>query len=113
GNMRILHEAMLADTQEAGGTGIRAAVPGLEICGKTGTAQVMDIHNKTVEETTWFASFAPYANPRYAVVVMVEMAVNTGSRGKTCAPIAAAIYRALLERERAEANRNQRIAKTN
>ena len=28
--------------------------------GKTGTAQVMDAHNHTIADTTWFASFAPY-----------------------------------------------------
>lgn len=111
-NMKIVHEAMLADTQEAGGTGVRAAVPGLEICGKTGTAQIME-GRKTVAETTWFVSFAPAANPRYAVVVMIETAVNEGSGGKTCAPIAAKIYKALLERERALSNRSQGVAKVN
>jgi penicillin-binding protein 2 len=112
-NLRILHEAMLADTQEAGGTGVRAAVPGLEICGKTGTAEVMDSSGAKKAETLWFVSFAPYVNPRYAVVVMVETPVNAGSGGKTCAPIAANIYRALLEREKAQANKPQRLAKAN
>ena len=44
----------------------------MRICGKTGTAQVMNEHNQEIDRTTWFASFAPYENPRYAVVVMVE-----------------------------------------
>jgi len=111
-HLKIVHEAMLADTQEAGGTGVRAAVPGLEICGKTGTAQIME-GRKTIAETTWFVSFAPAANPRYAVVVMIETGVNEGSGGKTCAPIAAYIYKALLERERAVADRGQGVAKVN
>ena len=62
---------MLAET-EAEGTGHAAQVPGLQICGKTGTAQVMNAHNQEIDRTTWFASFAPYENPKYAVVVMVE-----------------------------------------
>ncbi|HZI32840.1 MAG TPA: penicillin-binding transpeptidase domain-containing protein, partial [Candidatus Binatia bacterium] len=82
-NMQILHNAMLAETQE--GTGQASQVAGLQICGKTGTAQVMDEHNREVGVTTWFASFAPYDKPRYAVVVMVEGGTYGGT---TCAPIA-------------------------
>ena len=98
-SLEILREAMLADVEE-GGTGARAAVPGLSICGKTGTAQVMDARGKTIGNTTWFASFAPFEKPRYAVVVMIEIEVNTGGGGTTCAPIAGNIYRALLDSER-------------
>ena len=47
--------------------------------------------------TIWPASFAPYEQPRYAVVVMVEDGV---SGGKTCAPVAGHIYAAILERDR-------------
>ena len=112
-HLKIVREAMLADTEEAGGTGIRAAVPGLDICGKTGTAQVMDSHNKTIADTAWFASFAPAGNPRYAVVVMIETDVNAGTGGRTCAPIAGNIYRALLERERAGTNGTPAMAKAN
>ena len=98
-NLEILREAMLADV-EAGGTGAKAAVPGLAICGKTGTAQVMDSHGKTIADTTWFASFAPFEKPHYAVVVMIEIEVNAGTGGNICAPIAGSIYKALLESER-------------
>ena len=108
-NLKIVREAMLEETQP-GGTGAGAAVPGLDICGKTGTAQVMNEHNKTVAETTWFASFAPYDNPRYAVIVMIETDPNAGTGGKLCAPVAANIYRALLEREK---NPTQKLASAN
>ncbi len=92
-----MHDAMLADTEDPDGTGTKAAVPGLRICGKTGTAQVQDVRNKKTGQTTWFASFAPYEEPRYAVVVMVE---EGESGGTTCAPVAGKIYTAILERER-------------
>jgi penicillin-binding protein 2 len=49
-----------------------------------------------VGHTLWFASFAPYENPRYAVVVMVE---GSGSGGGTCAPIAQKIYQTILSQE--------------
>jgi penicillin-binding protein 2 len=94
-NLKILRDAMLAETEE--GTGQPAQVPGLKICGKTGTAQVMNSRNQEIDRTTWFASFAPYENPRYAVVVMVESGTFGGT---TCAPIAHDIYVAILNSEK-------------
>jgi penicillin-binding protein 2 len=107
-SLEILREAMREDVLD--GTGANAEVPGMPAAGKTGTAQVMDAHNHTIADTTWFASFAPYENPRYAVIVMVEVEVNAGSGGKTCAPIARDIYQALLERERTGTNHTERVA---
>jgi penicillin-binding protein 2 len=105
--VKIMHEAMLADTEDSDGTGRKACVPGLRICGKTGTAQVQDVHNTKVGQTTWFASFAPYESPRYAVVVMVE----NGSSGGDTAPVAHDIYAALLDQERAAPGKPQTLAK--
>ena len=101
-SLRILHNAMLAETEDAEGTGQAAKVSGLRICGKTGTAQVMDEHNRVVDHTTWFASFAPYESPRYAVVVMVE---GGSSGGGTCAPIAHDVYEKILQKQTAIATK--------
>jgi penicillin-binding protein 2 len=109
-SMKILHDAMLADTEDAEGTGKRAAIPGLRICGKTGTAQIQDERNIKKGQTTWFASFAPYENPRWAVIVMVE---EGASGGETCAPVAKPIYTALLERERTRPAKTETMAKAN
>jgi penicillin-binding protein 2 len=100
-NLKILHDAMLAETEE--GTGQAAQVPGLKICGKTGTAQVMNSQNQEIDRTTWFASFAPYENPKYSVVVMME---GRNFWGKDCAPIAHDIYAEILKKENAPAARN-------
>jgi penicillin-binding protein 2 len=90
-NLQILREAMLDETENPEGTGTRVLVPGLRICGKTGTAQVMDEQNRRKGDNLWFISFAPYEQPRYAVVVMVEVE-SGGSGGGTCAPVARDIY---------------------
>jgi penicillin-binding protein 2 len=96
--LQIVREAMLGDVEDDEGTGRRAGeyVPGLRICGKTGTAQVTNFKNQVTGQITWFTSFAPYENPRYVVVVMVE---DGASGGATCAPVASKIYKALLDQE--------------
>jgi penicillin-binding protein 2 len=96
-SLAIVHEAMVADTEDKDGTGWQAAVPGLRICGKTGTAQIQDERNRKTGQTTWFASFAPLEQPKYTVVVMVE---DGKSGGDTCAPVAGKIYAAILDREK-------------
>ena len=89
---------MLGETQE--GTGKEAQVPGLRICGKTGTAQVQDSLNRTIGYNYWFASFAPFESPRYAVVVMVQIpGPLAGFGGTLCAPIAHDIYETILKNE--------------
>ena len=87
---------MRADVADDDGTGKRARIEGYEVCGKTGTAEVRS-PSEGRYKITWFASFAPFENPRYAVVVMVERGV---SGGRTCAPAAKKIYEALIERDK-------------
>jgi penicillin-binding protein 2 len=90
-NLALVREGMLADVEEADGTGHRAAVAGWRVGGKTGTAEVKHpVEGK--RKDTWFVSFAPYENPRYVVVVLVE---NGVSGGATCAPIAQKIHQAI------------------
>jgi penicillin-binding protein 2 len=97
-SLKILRDAMLGETEDAEGTGRAAMVPGLRICGKTGTAQVKNERGQLVSWNYWFASFAPYESPRYAVVVMVQ-SEGRGSGGGTCAPVARDIYAAIQKIE--------------
>jgi len=93
--LRIVRAAMLADVDDPDGSGVRAAVPGLRIGGKTGTAQVK--RNRQDDLDTWFASFGGVGEDRrYAVVVMVE---SGSSGGGTCAPLARDVYDAILKTE--------------
>ena len=108
-NLRLIHEAMLADVEEVGGTGRDAKVDGLQIGGKTGTAEV-EHGGRVVDKTTWFASFAPVERPKWAVVVMVE---SGASGGKTCAPVAKKIYEALQKRERESGQKPAALAGLN
>jgi penicillin-binding protein 2 len=108
-SLEVLRAAMLADVEDSDGTGRKAAVPGMRICGKTGTAQVKNPMGETTGQTTWFASFAPFEKPRYAVVVMVEDGISGGG---TCAPVAGKIYTAILERQKRDNLRPNALAST-
>ncbi len=107
-NLEILREAMLADVEDSDGTGAQAAVPGLRIAGKTGTAQVKNAEGALVNHITWFISFAPYEKPHYAVVVMIE---GGTSGGGTCAPLAKKIYSAIQDRERTAGSGSDTLAR--
>jgi penicillin-binding protein 2 len=96
GTFKAIREAMVADVEHEEGTGKLAAVPGLRICAKTGTAQVTDPQNRVIDLTTWFASYAPFENPKYVVLVMVESGVSGGG---TCGPVAQRVYKAIQYRE--------------
>jgi len=69
---------------EDGGTGSKARLPHIQVAGKTGTAQAMLNGNK--DNVAWFACFAPYDHPKYAIVVMVQGSAGHG--GSVAAPIA-------------------------
>lgn len=61
------------------GTGVRARIPGLDVCGKTGTAQVASTAlvkaskaNKDLKNTAWFVGFAPRDAPEVVIVALFE-----------------------------------------
>lgn len=111
-NLEIVRQAMLADVEDPEGTGKGAAVPGFRVAGKTGTAEVKRIHEGAVvkDQTTWFASFGPFEQPRYVVVVMVEGGVWGGT---TCAPVARKIYEFLAARMPVASPKTQVLAGMN
>lgn len=73
------------------GSGARAAIPGVKVAGKTGTAEA----GKNVATHAWFIAFAPAENPRVAVAVILE---NAGVGGQIAAPLARTVLEAGLSR---------------
>ena len=77
----------------AGGTGTKAAVPGFDVAGKTGTAQVVALDKHATggdtEDNAWFVGFAPARSPEIVVGVFVE---HGGHGGEASAPVAHAIF---------------------
>lgn len=74
------------------GTGTNAQIPGVQVAGKTGTAETE--FGKKVNDV-WFIGFAPADNPRVAVAVTVKGVVGFG--GDLAAPIAKEIMEELLK----------------
>jgi penicillin-binding protein 2 len=79
---------------EEGGTGGKARLQGVQVAGKTGTAQATDRGKSAT--VAWFACFAPYDHPKYAIAVMVEGGEHGGHGGSVAAPIATRILERTL-----------------
>ena len=107
-NARVIARFMRAVV--TGGTGVGAAVPGVKVAGKTGTAELRSTVNEDpapvepgatpvpeedkTDTDAWFVGFAPYAKPRVAVAVLL---VGQGAGGETAAPAAKTVIEAALK----------------
>ena len=121
---RTLRHLMIEVVRE--GTGTAAAIPGVTVAGKTGTAELKSTselkgscsaapesssdsspatdnegcqasESETSNTDAWFAAFAPAINPRVAVCVML---VKDGAGGATAAPVAREVLEAALRAEK-------------
>jgi penicillin-binding protein 2 len=79
--IEIVKQGMYKVVNEPGGTAFGIRIPGLDICGKTGTAQA----GKGKTDHSWFICFAPKDNPKIAMAIIVE---NAGFGAAVAAPIA-------------------------
>lgn len=113
-HLAIVRQGMFDVVNSGIGTarGARTGIPGIEVCGKTGTAQVRRIsaaeRSRGVlrnEALAWkyrdhalFVAYAPAAEPRYAVSVIIEHGI---AGGRYAAPIARDVLSFLYDRDRA------------
>jgi len=75
------------------GTGTAAALPGVTVAGKTGTAELVPNSSDPKDANAWFVAFAPAERPRVAVAVML---VGAGFGGTAAAPVAREVLSAAL-----------------
>jgi penicillin-binding protein 2 len=90
GHLALVRDAMRAAIESADGTGHAAAVQGMSVGGKTGTAEV-DVTEDGVRKRinrAWFIGFAPFEQPQVALAVVFE---DAASGGHTAAPVAGKI----------------------
>lgn len=82
------------------GTGRRAAIPGFDVSGKTGTAQVVGIQKGASgeqKEHAWFVGYAPKGAPEIGGVALVE---HAGHGGTESAPIIKACFEEYLRKKK-------------
>jgi penicillin-binding protein A len=102
GRKRVVSRKVAAQVRDMmlgvvrGGTGSAAALPGVEVAGKTGTAELRPTHGGAIDPKNtdaWFVAFAPAYDPQVAVAVML---VGAGQGGATAAPVAREMLSAAL-----------------
>ncbi len=95
-NVAFIRKALSGVVNEWG-TGTIAKLPGIEVGGKTGTAQVAQVKGKMIKsehlpyfirDHAWFVAFAPVSDPEIAVVAMVE---HGGHGASAAAPVVKAV----------------------
>src|SRR5438128_7861333 len=89
--IELVRKGLWRVVNEDGGTGGRGRLKNVQVAGKTGTAQATDRGHK--DTVAWFACFAPFDNPKYVVVAMVQGGEHGGS---VAGPIATRILERTL-----------------
>ena len=86
-HLETVKKGMFEVVNSPQGSGREAALPGLQLYGKTGSAEVGPRSNRRL--TTWFICFVSHQGKTYAASIMIE---EGRSGGKSCAPLAAEFF---------------------
>jgi penicillin-binding protein 2 len=111
-NVKEIIDGMYGVVNENGGTGIRGRLPNVEVCGKTGSAQLASNdflkgtaagHAKNMRDNAWFEGYAPRSAPEIVVVALFEHGVH----GQFAAPIVRDVIKAYFDKKARLAALNQ------
>lgn len=100
GTLECLTRGMWGVVNE-GGTGVGAKLAGIDIAGKTGTAQVVSTdlqkssHSSSFNNNAWFVGFSPSSKPEIIVAVLVMR----GGHSAVCAPVARDVIKAYYDKK--------------
>jgi len=107
--VEALKSGMWAVVNEGGGTGVAARCPGIEISGKTGTAQVVSealqqsAKSSEYKNTAWFVGYAPREKPEIAVAALVQR----GEHSYVAVPIVREVIKAYFKKLGSKPPENQ------
>lgn len=94
GHLNMITRGLTDVVTDRDGTAHAARISGVDLAGKTGTAQVSQVSHEGLEQSeiqyfnrdhAWFAGYAPSASPEIAIIVLVE---HGGGGGKNAVPVA-------------------------
>ncbi len=91
GMLKVIRDGMDQVVNAPGGSGRRAALDGLKIYGKTGSAEIGKKPNLRIN--AWFIAFTTYKKRTYSIAILQE---NARSGGSSCAPLASEFFRRYL-----------------
>jgi penicillin-binding protein 2 len=102
-NIAKVVSGMCGVVNEGGGTGVSAAIKGIELCGKTGSAQRVSndlrksgkLDKDEAKDNGWFVGFAPRENPEIVVAALLE----GGLHGNLAAPIVRDVIKAYFDKK--------------
>src|SRR5467141_5301532 len=97
-------DAMYGVVNEEGGTARNVRLPGIEVAGKSGTAQVIGYatrekfgKQKKFEDNAWFVGYAPRRNPEIVVAVLVQESGKHG--GEEAGPVVKEVIKAYYDKK--------------
>jgi len=99
--LEALTQGMWGVVNEGGGTGAGARCPGIEIAGKTGTAQVVSVALQEADRKTefknnaWFVGYAPYGQPEIVVAALVLQ----GEHSTVAVPVVRDVIKAYFDKK--------------
>ena len=99
-NVKKVLDGMYGVVNE-GGTGTRARIPGIEVCGKTGSSQTVSLDyarshkGAEAKDNSWFVGVAPCYAPEVVVVTLFE----GGLHGSLSAPIARDVIKSYFDKK--------------
>jgi penicillin-binding protein 2 len=102
GNVKDIVDGMYGVVNEGGGTGGRARLPSIAVCGKTGTAQLTSeeyakANGRTKDsDNAWFEAFAPCSAPEIVVVALFE---RFPGHGQYAAPVVRDIMKSYFDKK--------------
>ena len=101
-NVRDVVDGMFGVVNEEGGTGGRARLPAIDVCGKTGSAQLASndylkgaTAGRNLKDNAWFEGYAPCHAPEIVVVAFFEH----GEHGQFAAPIVRDVIKAYFDKK--------------
>jgi penicillin-binding protein 2 len=113
-NVREVVDGMYGVVNEGGGTGGRARLPFVDVCGKTGSSQVASFEvtkgssAKNLKDNGWFEAFAPCHAPEIVVVALWDH----GEHGWLAAPIVKDVMTAYFDKKKRVAEQAQEQARS-